>query len=156
MIASKDSNCAEKCSSDGLESRKQTDSHIESAFQALKQLEETQFDEQKSTIKSLLDKVYDCFKRMGNSEQRASLVAYSQLMLKISAFIQTPEFVNNLANYDKSLKSNLVKRCVLRPFRQNIIGMDDVDDASSNSSSTVPNFPLACILELELFGNELL
>lgn len=132
------------------------DTHLDNAFKALEKLEKVEYSEQKEVIKKLLDQIYDCFKKMGNSEKRASLLAYCQLMLRISAFIQSPEFINNLANFDKSLKNNLVKRCLLRPFRQNLIGMDDVDDASSSSSSTAPNYPLASILELELFGEELL
>jgi len=137
-------------------SPKVLDTHLENAFLALDRLEQTQYSEEREAVKKLLDQVYDCFKKMANSEKRASLLAYCQLMLRISAFIQSPEFVNNLANFDKSLKNNLVKRCLLRPFRQNLIGMDDVDDASSSSSSTAPNYPLASILELELFGEELL
>lgn len=92
---------------------------------------------------------------MGSTDERASLLSYSQLMLQIAFFLQTPAFVNNFAKFDKALKGNMIKRCLLRPFRGNIIGMEDFDDTSSSSSSTAPNYPIASTLELELYGEEL-
>jgi hypothetical protein len=104
-----------------------------------------------------MDQLYNCFKKMGHTDKRASLLDYSQLMLELAQFLDTPTFVNNYHKFDKNLKGNLIKRCLLRPFRQNFMGMDEPEDLlNSSTSSTAPLMPIASNLELELFGEELL
>ena len=91
------------------------------AEQALLNLAATKFED-REIFKShffTLYKTCEDFQRMASAlctEDRAVLLKYMALVLRIAKFTQEPLFVNTFAQFDHKLRKNVIKRCAIEPL----------------------------------------
>ena len=92
---------------------------IQRAKDALEQLKASRFeDNEKNT--ELFEVFYETFTKM-KDEKNEWLHEYASLMHDITEFLETSLYLNYFAKYDKKLTKNIVKRCLIKPFKGKIM-----------------------------------
>ena len=81
------------------------------------------FDERDQTKLEFLN-LYHTFKNFRINAKKIehdSLLGYLKLMLSLIEFIQGPQFAQFFANFDRKLRKNVVKRCIVLPLTKRVL-----------------------------------
>ncbi|CDW89100.1 ubiquitin carboxyl-terminal hydrolase 32 [Stylonychia lemnae] len=90
-------------------------SSLRESFQALKAMTDTKFDQVKGQKKKF-EQITLCFEKM-KGLNNDHLPEYVSLMRQLVEFLHAPQYINFYRNCDKMLTQNLVKSCVVEPFK---------------------------------------
>ena len=90
---------------------------------ALEKIKASRFDDREATKLEFLNlfQTFKNFKVNAKKTQHDSLVGYLRLMHKLVVYILEHQFTMYFANFDKKLRKNVVKRCLIQPLTQRIM-----------------------------------
>ena len=81
------------------------------------------FDERDQTKLEFLN-MYHTFKNFcvnAKKTEHDDLLGYLKLIREILEYVQSPQFAQFFANFDRKIRKNVVKRCVVQPLTKRIL-----------------------------------